>query len=115
METMGEFWKSIGPGVTAALLALVPVVAGAIRAWLQSRQHRWEAEAAQAHTEANELGQSFAGNVASETVDAWAVATLRANNPKLTEEKARALIQQAREASTPDRTTLPGIEPPRGS
>lgn len=122
---MDGFWEKIEPAVTAALLALIPALGLWLRSWLAERQRHWESSAREVHQEAVQLGDSLSGRVSEATLESWAVRALRQRNPKLTEERARALVRKAA-ADSPapsepgepvdrERTTLPGSGPPRAS
>ncbi len=124
---MGEFWKSIEPTVVTALVALIPVLGFAVKSWIQTRQRQWEA-AQGARQQAVALGESVPGDVPEHILEQWAMSYLQKSNPKITDTKARALVQRAAAADpTPapvpldrDRITLPspdarppGSDPPR--
>lgn len=119
---MGEFWKSIEPAVTAALLTLIPVLGFAVRSWLQSRARHWES-AQDARQEAVALGESFPGEVSEQVLETWAVKALQRRNPKLTDAAALALVKRVT-AAEPDPVPLdreritvpsPGVVPGPGS
>lgn len=103
----GEFWNSIEGAVTAALVALIPVAAAALRAWLRNRTRRWDDAALEAWRQAED---SAPRDATDEHLEEAAAAYLRDRG--LPGEKAQALARRTR--PTPivlDRRAIPPPPP----
>lgn len=124
---MGDFGKAIEDAALPVLLTLIAAGGGLANAWLKSRQRRLEEVGAQAWEHADFLSSSAPGIVSPEERESYAVGALvrkgfsDARAVKLARATRTEPIQLVAERpaivppapDSDERTTLPGVLPPR--